>query len=245
MRTKSYAVTGQAASATSVAAAQAPTAGTAITLTASPVVFGTQATLSGFGGRAVKPAVGTPSEVTLTLNAGATTNTFTVVGTDRWGIATISEQITVTAGATVTGRCVYSQILSITPSVTDGSHTVSAGVPQRVTTPWVALNNTRGFDQANIAYVSVDNVSGSPTWAVEATSVDINALGVGVGLNAGSSATNVPTYIGDSAPVEASAVATFSLTSPTAPIPQGMAWGRLVCTSAAGGATARFVRPGF
>ena len=50
MRTKTYSLAGQTVAAANVAAAQAMTAGTALTLTATPFVFGTQKTFTGFGG---------------------------------------------------------------------------------------------------------------------------------------------------------------------------------------------------
>jgi hypothetical protein len=249
MRTKTYQLTGQNAAAASVAAAQLPTAGTPLTLAASPVVFGSQKTLTGFLSGV---AQGTPSELTITTLSGSPAGqVFTVIGRDRWGINLITETITNSAGgaATLQSKCVYSTIVSITPSITDGTNNVSAGVPQRVTTPWVPFNNTRGFDQTNIGYVSVDNATGSPAYTLELSSVDANAQGVGqyptlVGSGLGSGSANQPTYYGDNFPIDGSSNPTF--TTQPAQIPQGAQWARLVNTSGAGTSSiARFVRPGY
>lgn len=239
MRTKTYALTAQAAAAASVAAAQHPVAGTALTLKAASIVFGSQAVYTLAPGLNYSGIpTGTPSEVTFTQLAGSSANAYTIVGLDRWGIAPITEVVATAAGAGVTrSSCVYSVVYSITPSTSDGSHNVSAGVPQRVTSPWVQLDSTRGFDQAQIAFVSIDNLIDTPTFVVEGTAVSINEQGVGVDAYP-----NLPTYFGDDAPVDSS----NSASSFPFQIPQGSQWARVVITSGAGSSgIARFVRAGF
>ena len=210
-------------------------------------IFGTQFTNKGFGGRAPKPAVGVPMEVTVTVGTGNLANTFTVVGVDRWGIAPLTEVITtpLNTAATVRSGCVYSVIYSITPSVTD-SASVSVGVPQRVTTPWTQLNQTRGFDQAELAYVNIDSAVGGPTYQFEGTAVSLNETGLGppgspnsYGANG---SYNLPYYVGDNAPIDnTSTPSTFPYQCPP-----GSQWVRLVMTSATGtSAGIRFVRPSF
>jgi len=202
-------------------------------------IFGTQKTFSGFNGTSPQ---GTPSEVTVTASAAALANTFTITGIDRWGIAPISEVITIaaTTAATYQGVNVYSRITSIVASVTDVAP-ISIGVPARVTSPWVQLNQTRGRDMAELAYWAVDGLVDSPTFTLEGTSASINEQGLGPhGWNDNSY--NLPTYYGDDAPIDSTGTpSTFPVQ-----VAPGTQWTRLVLTSGAGSsAIARCVRPSF
>jgi len=241
MRTKVYSLAGLTANTTSVAAAQAPAAGTALTLTSSPVVFGSQKTFSGFGGRAMNPAPGTPMELFFTLLAGSTAQTFTIVGKDRWGQPLTATLVTAGGAQTLTTGQVWSEVDSITPSATDAGHNVSIGTPQRVTTPWVQLNQTRGVDQGNISYWSVDGLVSTPTFTLEGTAASLNEQGLGPqGWN--NNSYNLPTYTGDNAPIDSTSTpASFPVQ-----VTPGTQWTRLVITSATGSsAIARCVRPSF
>lgn len=221
-----------------VAAGNSITAG--VNVLAAPYVFGTQKTFTGFNGT---PPQGVPMEVTVTQLAGGLANTYTITGVDRWGIASISEVITAaaTTAATYRSKCVYSKVTSIVPSVSDTSAT-GFGVPARVTTPWVQLNQTRGFDQTELGHVTVDSLVGTPVWTLEETSASINEQGLGPhGWNDNSY--NLPTYVGDNAPIDTTSTPTFTV---PAPFHQGSQWVRLVNTAVTGNtAIARFVRPGF
>ena len=94
----------------------------------------------------------------------------------------------------------YSRITSIVASVTDVAP-ISIGVPARVTSPWVQLNQTRGRDMAELAYWAVDGLVDSPTFTLEGTSASINEQGLGPhGWNDNSY--NLPTYVGDNAPID-------------------------------------------
>ena len=211
-------------------------AGSPLPLSSSPYVFGSQAVLTCAIPYSGVPT-GIPMEVTVTPASGALANTYTIVGRDRWGINVVSEVIaTGTGGTAVTSTKVYSTVISITPSVSDTA-VLEIGWPERVTTPWVPLNNTRGMDQAEIADVSVDTQVGSPTFVLEGTAEALNSFGVGANQYA-----NQPTYNGDAAPIDFTAVeTTFPLE-----IPQGLQWARLVLTSGAGtSAISRWVRPSF
>jgi hypothetical protein len=222
-------------------AAGSLTAGVPIAL-GSAAVFGTQKTLSGFGGRAPKPAPGVPMEVTITQLAGGLANTYTIVGVDRWGIAPITEVLatTATTAATYTSAHVFSVVYSITPSVTDTAG-VAIGVPDRVTTPYVQLNQTRGKDMAELAYWAVDNLVASPTFTMEGTSASINEEGLGPhGWN--DNTLNMPTYYGDDAPIDSTSTPSVFPVQ----VAPGTQWTRLVLTSGAGtSAIARCVRPSF
>jgi hypothetical protein len=258
MRTKTYALTGQTIAAANVAAAQAPTAGTPLTLTSSPFVFGVQKTFTGYPSASPGgiPA-GTPSEITITTLSGAPAGeVFTVIGYDRWGTNIITETITNTAGgaATLAGKCVYSEILSVTPSISD-TNNVSVGVPQRVTTPWIPVNNFKSHDQAALAYFAADNLVGTPTFTLESTSLDANAFGVGQTQNIAAqmpgqqpnslSGISTPYFYGDNFPIDTTSTTTFGAAANTQ-IPGGAQWARLVITSAAGSsAIARCVRPSY
>lgn len=242
MRTKVYALTGLTAAAASVVAAAPPAAGVALTLIASPTVFGSQKTFHGFGGTNMNPAPGVPMELTITTLGGSPATSFVVVGLNRWGMP-IQETIVGAGGALVlVSSKVYSQVNSITPTVTDGVNNVSVGTPQRVTTPWVQLNQTRGFDQAELAYVTVDGIVGAVGWTLEETSASLNEQGLGPqGWN--NNTYNTPTYNGDAAPIDATSTPTFTV---PAAIHAGTQWVRLVNTGITGtSAVARFVRPSF
>lgn len=199
-------------------------------------VFGTQQTFSGFGGTNMNPAPGVPMELTITQGVGSLANSYIIKGLNRWGMPITETVPTATGAAAYASAKVYSRVDSITPTVND-TVGFTIGVPARVTTPWVQLNQTRGKDQAQLAYVTVDGVLASPAWTLEGTAASLNEQGLLPGLG------NLPTYTGDSAPIDYAATPTFTV---PAPIPQGLQWVRLVNTGNTGsGAVARFVRPSF
>jgi hypothetical protein len=100
-----------------IAASQHTTASTALTLTTSPFVFAN-----------ASPSLPS-SQLWLYSSGNMAANTFTIVGLDDDGSA-LTETMAGPSGGTVTSVGVYSQITSITPSITDGTNSVSAGWSQ-------------------------------------------------------------------------------------------------------------------
>lgn len=78
-------------------------------------------------GAVLNPLEAIARGVSITANAGATTNVVTVRGYDIFGMP-MSEAITATAAATVFGKKAFKYIASITPATTDAGHTLAAGV---------------------------------------------------------------------------------------------------------------------
>jgi len=126
-----------APSTTALAAAQATTASTAMTLS---VGSGTGVIKTTNVAGSTVYQLDTPRTVTITTGGSAiTASVFTVSGYDIYG-ASMTEAISVpvTASTTTTGKKAFKQIVSITPSVTN-TNTVSAGIsnvyglPVRVT----------------------------------------------------------------------------------------------------------------
>lgn len=126
MRVRTYTIDGVAVSAAGIAAAAAPNAGVAMTLTASPV------------------ALSPPREVEITSAGNVSAVTFVVTGLDRWG-NTITESIVGPNTTTVRGRKVFASVSSVVPSATSAT-TASVGWGVRVPSPWVISNSVRSTD---------------------------------------------------------------------------------------------------
>ena len=212
-----------------------------VNLLAVPYVFGSQQTFQGFGGRAMKPIAGVPMELSITQGVGSLANGYVITGLNRWGMPITETLLTAAGAGATTSSKVYSQVNSIVPTVADDVD-FDIGVPARVTTPWVQLNQTRGFDQAELAYVTVDSIVASVGWVLEETSASLNEQGLGPqGWN--NNSYNTPTYNGDAAPIDATSTPTFTV---PAQIHAGTQWARLVNTGNTGSsAVVRFVRPSF
>ena len=204
MRVKQYTLTGGgAADAVAFAAAQASTAGTAFTLTGAAA------------------AISPPRELTFTSAADASTVTFTIVGTDRWGSPATDTVVGPNAN-TVRTKSVWSRIISITPNASDAD-TVSVGYAQRVVTPWVGLSTNNATDILSKGAVTMETISGAPTASPEQTFERFTQ------------------YPADSA---RSMTATGTLNDTTPVEVQGTAF-RAVLTSVAGTAKFTFARPHF
>jgi hypothetical protein len=149
-RTKEYTLTGFAASANGIAAAQAQVAGTALTLEAAAA--------------SLSPA----RELVFDASAddiGATV--FTIVGKDRHGNP-ITETVTgVTSSVNPVTKNAFSVVTSITPSATDADTNVTVGWPARTTSPWVACGRRFGTEQMPTALVSFIVVTGAADGVVE------------------------------------------------------------------------------
>lgn len=207
MRVKQYTLTGiGAADAVAYAALQASVALTAMTLTAAAT------------GAAL---LATPRELTFTSAADSSAVTFTIVGTDRWGMPATDTIVGPNAN-TVRTKSVWARITSITPNVTNAA-TVSVGYPQRVVTPWVGFDTLRATDGVPKGVVTMETISGSPTASPEQTFERFTQ------------------YPADSAK-SYTAAGTLNDTTPVEV--QGTAF-RAVLTSAAGSAKFTFARPQF
>jgi len=229
MRSKVIALTGFAASNTSIAAAAAPTQNVAMTLTTSPFVLGgdlnNTSLVTSAGGN------GVPQQVTLTSASNVSSVNYTIVGRDRYDNL-ISEVLAGPNVNTVTSIGVYAVVISITPSATNAG-TVSAGVPQRTPSQWILLNNYADYDQIQIARAALNDKVGVPVIAAEYTYVQANTQGMNYATGT--------QYPGDVLPVDDSAA------TPTfAGAFQGGQFVRFVITSGAGtSGTIRVVRPHF
>lgn len=148
MRTKTYSLVGIAADTNDIAALQAPTSGTALSLGTTDLSA-------------------TPRFVTLTSAANLSAISFTIVGTNRWGDS-LTEVLVGPNANTVQSLGVYKTIVSITPNGTSAS-TVSAGWPAGATSPWVVIGQNMGFDTPPIAFVSALTVAGTPAGNFEVT----------------------------------------------------------------------------
>lgn len=149
MRTKTYTMTGVNVSATGIAAAQAPTSGTALTLQAAAASLSPNRFIS----------------ITSTANLSAIS--FTIVGTDRWGNA-MTEVVTGPNNATVQSLGAYASVTSITPNGTSVSN-VSAGWPVGAVSPWIVCGQAMGLDNVPVALCSVLNSVGVTTGNLQAT----------------------------------------------------------------------------
>lgn len=149
MRTKTYTLTGINVSTTGIAAAQAPTSGTPLTL------------------QAAAAALSPNRFITLTDAVDLSAISFTIVGTDRWGNA-MTEVVVGPNNATVSSKGAYASVTSITPNGTSAS-TVSAGWPVGAVTPWVLCGQSMGVNAPPTALVSLLATLGAPTGNAEAT----------------------------------------------------------------------------
>jgi hypothetical protein len=150
MRTKEYTVTGFALDRDGLAAAQAPSAGVALTL------------------EAAAADLDPPREVAIYSAADLSAISFVVVGLDRNGQAVTETIVGPAAAATVVGQLVYSVVTSITPDGTDAGD-VEAGWVARTTTPWVICGLHTGYDVLSAARVSVIDLVGAGDGSVEIT----------------------------------------------------------------------------
>lgn len=229
MRTKVISLTGFAASAAGVAAAQAPNANVPLTLTTSPFVFGgdlNNPTLVTSAG-----ANGVPQEIQITSAGNVATVKFTVIGRDRYDNL-ISEVITGVNANTVKSIGVYAVVTSITPDSTSAT-TVTVGFPARTASQWVIFNNWKAHDIVETLRAATNDKVGSPVIAVEITYAQANTQGMNYAHGTD--------YAGDDLPVDdSSATPTFAGSF------QGGQFMRFVITSGAGtSATIRVVRPTF
>lgn len=106
------------------------------------------------------PTQGIARTVSLTANAGATGQAVTVRGYDVYG-QPMSEVITVVGGSTVNGKKAFKYIASVTPAVTDGGHTISAG-----TTDVMGVNFRSDFWEYMDIFMAGQFVSVSTGWTV-------------------------------------------------------------------------------
>jgi hypothetical protein len=150
MRTKEYTVTGFALDRDGLAAAQAPSAGVALTL------------------EAAAADLDPPREVAIYSAADLSAISFVVVGLDRNGQAVTETIVGPAAAATVVGQLVYSVVTSITPDGTDAGD-VEVGWVARTTTPWVICGLHTGYDVLSAARVSVIDLVGAGDGSVEIT----------------------------------------------------------------------------
>ncbi len=155
MRTKIYTLVGIAADTNDIAAAQAPSAGVALTLSTTDLSA-------------------TPRFVTLTSAADLSAISFTIVGTNRWGDS-LTEVLVGPNVNTVQSLGVYKTIVSITPNGTSGSN-VSAGWPAGAVTPWIVIGQNMGFDAPPTALCSALTVAGTPTGNFEVTYAPFSSL---------------------------------------------------------------------
>jgi hypothetical protein len=156
-----------AASATSIAASQACTAGTTMTLTASPVIIDTAATANTATGR----------RVLLTSASGSETMEVTITGTNQAGY-TISETITFSGSSTtLVSNLDYVTVSSLLP-VTSSVGNVEAGTNGVGASPWVTWN-WQNSAPMNVGF-AVELVSGSVNYTVQYSYDDPNNLPPGV-----------------------------------------------------------------
>lgn len=146
-----------ATNAAGYAAAQTTTAGTPLVLTGTPQL--------------PNPTAGqlhnSAAPVTLTGNASTVASNYTVVGLDRHGQQQ-TEIIVGPVGATTTsGHLLFTKVLSITPTISNPTGTVSAGWGSRNYGPWLII----AYHSASI---NASIVSGAPTFDVKVT--DFNFL---------------------------------------------------------------------
>lgn len=152
-----------AASATNIAASQAAVAGTALTLTATPVIVDAySATNNTEPGR----------QVLLTSNSGAETAAVLITGTNSSG-SVISETVTFPTATTVVSVNNYATITQLLPSGTIVGN-LSAGTNGVGATRWITWNCmiTPPF---NLAW-DVELVSGAVNFTVQYTQDDPNNL---------------------------------------------------------------------
>jgi hypothetical protein len=156
-----------AASATSIAASQAATAGVALTLTATPVVIDAATPTNNALGR----------RVLITSTSGSETASIAITGTNSSG-NTITETDTFSGSSTtLQSNLDYVTITSIVPSGTIvGS--LSAGTNGVGSSAWYTWN-WRGDPPMNLGF-AVELVSGSVNYTVQYTYDDPNRLSNGI-----------------------------------------------------------------
>ena len=153
-----------AASATSIAASQAASAGTPLTLTTATGVTIDTATAS-------NTAIG--RRVLITSTSGSETASVTITGTNASG-SIISETDTFSGSSTTLQSTFdYVTVTSVVPSGTIAG-SLSAGTNGVGSSPWQTMN-WQGFSPMNIS-VAVELVSGSAGYTVEYTFDDPNKL---------------------------------------------------------------------
>ena len=148
MRSKVYTLVGIAADTNDIAAAQAPTSGTPLTLGTTDLSA-------------------SPRFITLTSAANLSAISFTIVGTNRWGDS-LTEVLVGPNANTVQSLGVYKTVVSITPNGTSGS-TISAGWPAGATSPWIVIGQNMGFDSPPTAFCSALTIAGTPTGNFQVT----------------------------------------------------------------------------
>ena len=156
-----------AASATSIAASQAASAGTPLTLTTATGVTIDTATAN-------NSAIG--RRVLMTSNSGSETASVALTGTNASG-SIISETITFATAATVYSNLDYVTVTSVVPSGTIVGN-LSAGTNGIGSSEWKTWN-FRGDPPMNLGY-AVELVSGSVNYTVQYTYDDPNNLPAGV-----------------------------------------------------------------
>lgn len=133
-----------------VAASQAVTAATTLTLEAGAA------------------SLGSPAQLVLETNADYTSVTFTITGTDANG-SVISETMTGPNSTTKNSVLYYASITSITSSGGVGGGAVQVGVTGDVTSRWARMDSW-----ANAQAVAQVNTSGSITYSVQTSMDDPN-----------------------------------------------------------------------
>lgn len=133
-----------------VAASQAVTAATTLTLEAGAA------------------SLGSPAQLVLETNADFSGVTFTITGTDANGNV-ISETLTGPNATTVNSVLYYASVTSITSDGGVGGGTVQVGVTGDVTSRWVRMDSW-----ANAQAVAQVNVDGTITYSVQTSMDDPN-----------------------------------------------------------------------
>jgi hypothetical protein len=113
-------------------------------------------------------SLGSPAQLVLETNANYTSVTFTITGTDASG-NTISETLTGPNSTTKNSVLYYASVTSITSSGGVGGGTVQVGVTGDVTSRWVRMDSW-----ANAQAVAQVNTSGTITYSVQTSMDDPN-----------------------------------------------------------------------
>ena len=106
------------------------------------------------------PSQGIARAVSITGNAGSTSNAVTVRGYDVYG-QSMTEVITAATGTTTAGKKAWKYITSITPATTDAGHTLSVG-----TTDVLGINFRADFWEYMDVFVAGAFVSVNTGWLV-------------------------------------------------------------------------------
>lgn len=148
-RVKEYTLVGSAADDDAFVTGTDTTAGTALTLLAAAA------------------AIDPPRELAFTTDADMTNVTVTIIGIDRWGNA-ITEELVLPDTDDKNSRKIYSKVISITPDTTNANN-VKVGYPQRVVSPWVAIDLGIATEGSASGQVATEVIEGSPDFSVEIT----------------------------------------------------------------------------